>query len=458
MCGIAGIISADSAEINNDSLKRMTDALAHRGPDGDGHWISTNNKVGLGHRRLSIIDLSNEADQPMHYMNRYSIVFNGEIYNYIELRSTLLKNGYSFSTSSDTEVLIAYYDWKKKDCLKDLDGMFAFAIYDNKENKLFCARDRFGEKPFYYHYKKDKGFYFASEMKALWAFGVEKQVNESFIYNYISNGNIVDPLQPTHTFYKNIVNLQPASYLEVDINNLQVEINKYWDIDIGHRSELKSLDDIQSQFYALLEESINRRLRSDVPVGSSLSGGLDSSLIVCMINKLNDGKINQNTFSARFPDFKKDEGKYMDMVINKTNVSPHFVFPDPAGFIYNIEKLFYHQEEPFGSASIYAQYCVMQLAKEKNVTVLLDGQGADEILAGYHAYFPVYLNETRKQDKKTYKLEKAAYEEMYANTFNYTPEPNRLLSIAKRNSSFVTYELKKLRELYRQNKIRTVHR
>ncbi|MBK7762527.1 MAG: hypothetical protein IPI46_04045 [Bacteroidetes bacterium] len=153
MCGIAGIIAKDISQVNVTSLKKMTDVISHRGPDGDGQWVSPNGEVGLGHRRLSIIDLSHEADQPMHYLNRYSIVFNGEIYNYIELRETLLQQGYQFKTQSDTEVLMALYDRDKENCLQLLDGMFAFVMYDAKENSVFCARDRFGEKPFFYSYE-----------------------------------------------------------------------------------------------------------------------------------------------------------------------------------------------------------------------------------------------------------------------------------------------------------------
>jgi asparagine synthase (glutamine-hydrolysing) len=175
MCGIAGIISANKNEVNHKQLKAMTDAIAHRGPDGEGKWISADGNLGLGHRRLSIIDLSIDGAQPMHYYERYSIVFNGEIYNYIELKEQCLKQGYHFHSQTDTEVLLALYDWKKQACLELLDGMFAFAIYDNKTKELFCARDRFGEKPFYYSYEPGKHFVFASEMKALWAAGVEKK-------------------------------------------------------------------------------------------------------------------------------------------------------------------------------------------------------------------------------------------------------------------------------------------
>jgi len=172
MCGIAGIINLNiDFKVQPDVLKKMTDIIAYRGPDGDGHWISDSGNIGLGHRRLSIIDLSHSADQPMHYSERYTIVFNGEIYNYLELKEVLIKQGFIFKTQSDTEVLMALYDRDKEKCLQLLDGMFSFVIYDKKDNTIFCARDRFGEKPFFYSYKENEYFYFGSEMKCLWAAG-----------------------------------------------------------------------------------------------------------------------------------------------------------------------------------------------------------------------------------------------------------------------------------------------
>ena len=189
MCGIAGILSKDTSLVNQHRVKAMTDIIHHRGPDGEGQWISSNGEVGLGHRRLSIIDLSHEADQPMHYLGRYSIVFNGEIYNYIELKEVLVQQGYSFKTVSDTEVLMALFDRDRENCLQLLDGMFSFVLYDAQDNTVFCARDRFGEKPFFYSYEKGKHFYFGSEMKCLWAGGIPKVVNNriSNIIQHIGN-------------------------------------------------------------------------------------------------------------------------------------------------------------------------------------------------------------------------------------------------------------------------------
>ena len=410
MCGIAGLISIEPEKITKQRLKDMTDCIAHRGPDGEGHWISENGKVGLGHRRLSIIDLSHEADQPMHYIDRYSIVFNGEIYNYIELRDTLQNQGYTFKTQSDTEVLMALYDRNKEKCLQLLDGMFAFVIYDNKENSVFCARDRFGEKPSFYSYEKGKHFYFGSEMKCLWAGGVPKEVNNRMLFNYLSFGYLENPQDVSETFYSNCTRLEHSHYLTINLSSLEISIHKYYDIDLKHIDHSITVSQAKEKFHELFYTSIKRRLRSDVTVGSSLSGGLDSSLVVCVIDELKKGSNQlQNTFSAVFPGFKKDERKYMDYVIAKTQVDPHFVTPNEEGLLNDIQKLSWHQEEPYGSASIYAQYCVMRTAYENKVTVLLDGQGADEILAGYHSYYTSYFNELKKNNSVEYKKQYQHY-------------------------------------------------
>lgn len=391
MCGIAGILSTDKCY--KESLKVMTDAIAHRGPDGEGQWLDENAKVALGHRRLSIIDLSENASQPMHSTDgRYTIVFNGEIYNYVELKEPLVKAGHKFKNESDTEVLLKLYELEGERCLQKLDGMFAFAIWDNAEKTLFCARDRFGEKPFYYHYQPGKKFLFASEMKAIFTQGVDKGINNEMLYNFIqSSFYITSPTDRGLTFYNSIKKLPPGHFLKLN-ENLELKINRYWSLDKLEVNPSISFNEAKEKYTDLFYSSVKRRLRSDVPVGSSLSGGLDSSSIVCAINGLNkENKIKQNTFSARFANFHRDEGDFIQKVIDKTNVQAFFTWPDEDGFLNDFDKLCYHQEEPFPSASIYAQYCVMQKAKEEGVTVLLDGQGADEILGGYEYYFDFYL-------------------------------------------------------------------
>lgn len=394
MCGIAGIISVNKNEVSQQRLKLMTDIIAYRGPDGEGQWVSENGNVGFGHRRLSIIDLTHNADQPMHYMDRYTIVFNGEIYNYIELKEKLSKQGYLFKTQSDTEVLIALYDKEKENCLLLLDGMFSFVIYDNIKNQIFAAKDRFGEKPFYYSYEPGKYFVFGSEMKCLWVAGIKKEVNNCMLFNYLNYGVLQNHESENETFYNNCFNLPHRHYLTLTVSDCSLSVTKYYDIKINNVNRAITENQAEEKLRELFYASVRRRLRSDVTVGSSLSGGLDSSLIVCIIDEIKKGtQQKQNTFSAVFPGYLKDEQKHINEVIEKTNVSPHFVIPDEDGLIRDMEKLIWHQEEPFGTASIYAQFCVMRLAHENNVTVLLDGQGADEYLAGYHSYYQQFFND-----------------------------------------------------------------
>lgn len=399
MCGITGIL-AFNKQVEYDHIKNMNHVLQHRGPDGEGIWLNDKKNIGLGHRRLSIIDLSDTGKQPMHFANgRYTITFNGEIYNYLELKQRLEQKGYQFFSTSDTEVLLALFDLKKEKLLEDLDGMFAFCIWDNLTGTLFCARDRFGEKPLYYHNNPDY-FAFASEMKALFQLGVSKTVNKKKVYNYLLYTTLEDPFDKSATFYECIQQLEPAHYLTVSADK-KITKKKYWDLPF-HETIHISEKEATEEFKTLFTTSIERRLRSDVPVGSSLSGGLDSSSIVMMIDRIKKEKSIQKTFSARFLNFSRDEGQYMQYVIDRTNVEPHFVFPTVDSVMQNFKTICYHQEEPFASASIAIQFEVMKLAKQNGITVLLDGQGADEILAGYQLFWNTYLNQLYAKNKKAF--------------------------------------------------------
>ncbi len=392
MCGIAGIISPKSFALSLPALKRMADSLAHRGPDGEGFWINDISNAGFAHRRLAIIDLSDEAAQPMHYLDRYTIVYNGEIYNYIELRKELKKAGYHFKTGSDTEVILAAYDFYKEQCVQYFDGMFAFAIWDDQEQQLFAARDRFGEKPFYYYAEKNM-FAFASEMKALWAAGINKIPEHKMILNYITLGYVQNPADKAQTFFKDIYSLPAAHYLYYRAGEGSIRIENYWNIDKQAFIRISEEDAIE-RIDALFSSSVFRRLRSDVPVGASLSGGLDSSSIVYYMQQQIRNVANKyKTFSAIFPGFEKNEHAYVLEVVKKLQVDNFTVVPTAADLIRDFKKLCYHQEEPFPSSSIYAQYRVFDLAKSQRVKVLLDGQGADEVLAGYHKYIHWYLQE-----------------------------------------------------------------
>ena len=303
MCGIAGIISPDPSDIRAETLQAMADALAHRGPDGEACWINISGNAGFAHRRLAVIDPGIASAQPMHYLERYTIVFNGEIYNYIELRNDLVQKRYVFRTSSDTEVILAMYDRHKEKCVTYFDGMFSFAIWDEQEQTLFCARDRFGEKPFYYrHHQQSGAFYFGSEMKALYAAGIGRGVNHGFLLRFLAYGYTSDPAHPHQTFDGTIQKLPAAHYCIFAAATNQLSVIRYWQIDKNYRVSITDEDAI-SRFSELLEASVRIRLRSDVSLGTSLSGGLDSSSIASMISKARSGRFK--TFTAAFPDLKK---------------------------------------------------------------------------------------------------------------------------------------------------------
>lgn len=400
MCGIAGIIGKQ--RVNQSAVLAMISIQAHRGPDGEGAWFSNDDRVALGHRRLAIIDLSKRAKQPMVDVNgRYVITYNGEIYNYIELRNDLKRLGSVFRTESDTEVILeAYKQWSEA-CLDRFNGMFAFAIYDTVEQKLFCARDRYGEKPFLFVSRTDF-FAFASEYKALLRL---KDISVDFdelrliqaCHNQ-STGLDAD----RQTVFREIQQLLPSEAMEVDTRTLQPRIWRYWDVtpkqEFASMSEKEAFD----QFREILIDSISMRLRSDVPVGSCLSGGLDSSTIVCIVRKLLHTDGDYHTFSGRFPNTVADEWGYASEVVNVTRVISHIVEPTSECFTSELPDFLWYNELPVGSSSQYAQWCVFRLAKEHGITVLLDGQGGDELLGGYEQYFQFYgaaLEERGEQER-----------------------------------------------------------
>jgi len=377
MCGIVGIVGP---EVRPELLARMLECEAHRGPDGEGQVVR-DDRVGLGHRRLAIIDLSDAASQPMRSRSGCELILNGEIYNYIELREELRAAGVAFHTSSDTEVLLAAYERWGRDCLSRLNGMFAFAIYDPAARELFLARDRFGEKPLYYHRTPGGTFLFASEIKALLAHpDVTANPERSEIYRFLRHKQAEH--EPA-TFFEGISALPPAHSLRLSIDGGDPVIERYWNLE-AHPAESGSPGQLVEAYRDLLGNAITIRMRADVPVGSSLSGGIDSSAIVGYLG-LALKVPNQHTFSARFPGWPLDEGRYIAEVARMAGASSHEVQPDPTPA--DLERVVRHQDQPFGSLSIYAQWAVMRLAHEHSVTVLLDGQGADESLGGYHFYF-----------------------------------------------------------------------
>ncbi len=377
MCGIAGKISFHNLPVEARDIKRMTDALAHRGPDDEGIYISPRQNIGLGHRRLSIIDLSIRGHQPMSYLDRYWIVYNGEIYNFPDKRRALEKEGYKFSSRTDTEVILALYDKYGADCLKHLRGMFAFAIYDSQKQQLFCARDRLGKKPFKY-YSDGQVFLFASELKAILTQSeYQKEPDYIAIHHYLTLQYCPAPL----TGFKNIRKLEPAHYLLVDIPSGHVIKKRYWRLNYSHKLSL-SQEEWQQRILAKLEESVKLRMIADVPLGAFLSGGIDSSAVVALMSKHSLRPVK--TFSIGFEEEKYNELPYAKLVADqyRTDHTEFTVKPDAMEILPALVRQY---EEPYADSSALPTYYVSQLTSD-HVTVALNGDGGDENFAGYGRY------------------------------------------------------------------------
>lgn len=388
MCGIVGIVGNHQG-FPVSAFLEMRDSIAHRGPDDAGIWESPSGTALLGSRRLAILDLSVSGHQPMEDKSAgHVIIFNGEIYNYLELAEELAKKGCRFQSRSDTEVLLKSYQTWGNECLNRLNGMFAFAIWDEHRQELFVARDRFGEKPFFYYLDRERQFLaFASEIKALVAGRFFPPRPDFFsVYGFLMNREMNSR---SETMFEGVSSLPAASALRFSWRDRSLKTWRYWDLDPDRQIHLPNAKEYAERFLEILSESVRIRRRADVPVGSSLSGGLDSSTIVGLIAR-NKANGRQETFSARFSDASFDEGKFIELMTQWANVKSHHAYPDPQRLPEEIEALAWHQDEPFYSTTIYAHWCVMRLAKECGVTVLLDGQGADETLAGYHEYFAAY--------------------------------------------------------------------
>ncbi|GAB6284247.1 MAG: asparagine synthase (glutamine-hydrolyzing) [Methanoregula sp.] len=387
MCGIAGQYSYHGGTPDTRLLSRMAARIAHRGPDGEGTYIK--GSIALAHRRLAIIDLSPDGSQPMtNEDGSLRLVFNGEIYNFVGLREELVKKGHRFHSKSDSEVILHAYEAWGTGCLTHLNGMWAFALWDETRQELFCARDRFGIKPFYYTEVGDT-FLFASEIKALLAHpDAGKTPDDEILGAYLAWG-VQD--HTDRTMFTGIRQLKPAHALVVKSGGCEPPF-RYWEVSVNNGIGADTGSDLAaSHLRTLLTDATRSHLQSDVPVGTCLSGGIDSSTLTVIINTLiRDEAVEsvgarQKTFSAVFSDKRFDESRYIDEVVSVTGVDAARTEPTPDQLSRDIDRLVYMQDEPFGSLSIYAQYCVMQLAATK-VKVVLDGQGADELLGGYIAY------------------------------------------------------------------------
>lgn len=424
MCGISGIYSRQ-ANIDKTIIKSMNNCIAHRGPDDEGFlaYSSETKKVYeldshtfrefneqanlfLGHRRLSIIDTSSAGHEPFKDpTGKYFLDFNGEIYNYIELREDLIRKGYKFHSKTDTEVLLYLYIEYKEKCLGFLNGMWSFVILDTERNILFGARDRFGVKPFYY-FLDNNYFIFASEIKALLkAPQINRSINTTAAFDFLAAGRM---LEPNITMFQNISELEPSHYFTLNLINNSFEKTKYYELD--YTDKFEKFDEKKSKNYITeirekIIKAVNLRLRSDVAIGSCLSGGIDSSSIVCVINSLmKDHTIEQvgdlqKVFTASYPGTAIDETNWAEIVVKQTKTDWYQTFPDSKSLLVDLEKLVYAQDVPFGSTSIYSQYRVMKLASENKIKVLLDGQGGDELFTGY-TYFlrPLYNELIRYRD------------------------------------------------------------
>jgi len=377
MCGISGKICLGKGLVKQSELEEMAGKISYRGPDDQGYYISEDRKVGFSHNRLAILDLSQAGHQPMSYMDKYWIVYNGEIYNFQEEKERLEKSGYKFKSKTDTEVILALYDKYGFDCLKHLRGMFALAIHDKQKNLVFIARDRLGKKPFKY-FNNGNVFYFASELKAfLGRPEIKKRPDWISIHHYLTFGYV-----PEHeTGFVGIKKLEPAHYMVVDLASHAVAKYKYWELDFSqkwHLSEEEWIKIIQKE----LNEAVKIRMIGDVPVGAFLSGGVDSSGIVALMAHNSSKPIR--TFTITFKEKTHNEAEYAANIARRYHTE-HTEIPTEIKDIDMLPDLIKHFESPFSDSSIIITYLVCQAAR-KYVTVALNGDGGDENFAGYPNY------------------------------------------------------------------------
>lgn len=385
MCGILGGTSQNFG-VNDQRVLKALAALKTRGPNDQGFERFShgeNSETVLGHTRLSIIDISNAGHQPMHSIDKnFTIIFNGEIYNFKELRVELSSHGYLFTSESDTEVLLAAWQHWGSACLPRLIGMFAFVIYDHLAGLLICVRDPFGIKPFYYT-SENQSFLFASELPALKELKSEKvKLNLQRAYDYLVHA---DYDSNNSTFVEGIFQLMPGYLMKVDVSSGTISPPERWWLPKVEQSSTLSFTAAADELRERFLSNVKLHLRSDVPLGAALSGGVDSSAVVCAMRKI-EPHAAISTFSYIAQDSAISEEPWVDLINSHTKANSYKVVVNPNELAVDLDDMIRAQGEPFGSTSIYAQYRVFKLAKESGVTVTLDGQGADELLAGYHGY------------------------------------------------------------------------
>nr|WP_321258547.1 asparagine synthase (glutamine-hydrolyzing) [uncultured Pseudodesulfovibrio sp.] len=420
MCGIAGILRFAGNNDDMQLIRAMTNVISHRGPDDhgfltatpketaipDGKWAQAKSPlpVHFGHRRLSILDLSAAGRQPMASADgTVWITYNGEAYNYLELRQELKELGHAFRTGTDTEVLLAAYQEWGTEFINRVNGMFAFALLDLRKKRFFMFRDRFGIKPLFYHQNGSR-LLFGSEIKCLLESpDVTRTVNRQAVRSYLCS-QILD--HGPETFFEGIRSLSPGHYISCDLSGGQPKVHRYYNV-LERAAALPPISSPIETFRETFERSVSYRLRSDVRVGACLSGGLDSSSIVCTMDKLLKEGVSESasigkslvTFTSCHDDPKFDEREFVKAVTDETGANAIHVFSAPDELVEHLAALVWHQDEPFSSPAIYAQYCLMEAAQRENVVVLLDGQGGDELLCGYRKFFFFYLKQLLRQKK-----------------------------------------------------------
>jgi asparagine synthase (glutamine-hydrolysing) len=388
MCGISGIVNKDASAVGAAAIKAINDLIAHRGPDDEGFFFGEH--FALGHRRLSILDLSPDGHQPMHYQEKYVITFNGEIYNYLEIRDELMREGYRFVSRTDTEVILCAYDKWGTACVERFNGMWGFCLYDRERDILFCSRDRFGVKPFYFSDTPRK-FVFGSEIKQVLAGrGGSAVANMRIVRDFLIEGFS----DHTHeTFFEGVHALPAGHNLVYALQTNTFEQSRYYTLAV--QAGIPALDEQAAvgRFQAELKRSIAYRLRSDVKVGTCLSGGLDSSSIASLSSALYH-ETSPDRFQAIHANSgvdKLDESGYARALADSSGIDLSVIEPSVDEFMAAIDEVAYYQEEPFATPSIFMQYFVFKKAREMGCKVMLDGQGGDEILLGYERYYAAYL-------------------------------------------------------------------
>ena len=399
MCGLFAAVNLDKSfgRKENNLFISLSDLVSYRGPDNSGYlaYNSVNKEINpdnfdvfLGHRRLSIIDLSEQGSQPL-YKDGIFIIFNGEIFNYLELKNEYFM-GDSFNTKTDTEVIIKIYQRFGPEGFRYLNGMWSFILFDTKNNKIVISRDRFSIKPLF-TYSQNNCLYFASEIKQLIPLLNRKEINNDVMYKFLKQG-LVD--YNNNSFWKGINKIIPKGNIIIDLISKRISNIRYWDYSIN---EIKDEKNALEEFRSIFIDSIKIRLRSDVNIGALLSGGLDSSAISVLADNLAEKQFD--TFSIVSQNKKYSEEKYIDILVSQKNISNHKLILEPAQILSDINDVIGHQDEPFGSFSIIAQYSILKLIKENSdIKVVLSGQGGDELLLGYLKYFFFYLRQLIKKN------------------------------------------------------------